>query len=212
MDSPPMCWSTPTSRSNRDSTLWMVPPALAGLTEGIFQMDTEYMRYLSAHLAAGVAVVSGDGDDGPRAWTTTTLLPVSFDPPLLAVCIDTESGLGSAITHAKVFAVSVLPARRADIADFFSESISGESAPGPYVWRAPADNSPPVLADAIAWFVCDLVDIYPVGDHTLCLGAVRVAEVAAPYEDPLTRFRDRYRLLGRDISIPSPATPTAWFD
>ena len=56
------------------------------------------------------------------------------------------------------------------------------------------DHGVPVLDDALAWFVCDVHERFPGGDHSIFTGLVR--ECGAVHgRRPLVYFRSRFRLV-----------------
>ena len=158
-------------------------------------VDSEHVRYVADHLAVSVTVVGSAGKHGPMAQTVVAVLPVLSDPAIMAAGLENESGTGKAIAESGSFAVSVLPARRPDIANFYAERIDGAYLMGSYAWR-PADSGSPVLSEAMAWFDCEVTAVHEVGSHRMFVGVVRACGVNAPNEDPLTWFRRAYRALG----------------
>jgi len=51
-------------------------------------------------------------------------------------------------------------------------------------WR-PGRNGAPILAEALAYFDCELAGIHPGGDHQIALGRVIDGRVLAPGATPL---------------------------
>ena len=88
------------------------------------------MRYVTDRLVAGIVVVAAAGRAGPQALTTTMIAPASVDPPMLAVCVEAENALAAAVELSGAFAVSVLPARRSDIAEYFADRVRGGVSDG----------------------------------------------------------------------------------
>src|SRR5215813_11694426 len=59
-------------------------------------------------LAAGVAVVTSYGSDGPVGLTASSLTSVSLRPPILLLCLTSGSRTLSAIRTQRAFAVHLL--------------------------------------------------------------------------------------------------------
>jgi flavin reductase (DIM6/NTAB) family NADH-FMN oxidoreductase RutF len=124
-------------------------------------------------LAAGVAVVTSRHGADPFGLTASSLTSVSLRPPLLLFCAATGSNTLAAIRAQRSFAVHLLRADQAPIAEAFARP--GHD-PRRFAGRAYRNVlGVPVLSDVLAWSVCFLVDERRYGDHCVVVGQVVVA-------------------------------------
>jgi flavin reductase (DIM6/NTAB) family NADH-FMN oxidoreductase RutF len=113
---------------------------------------------------------------------------------LLLVCINNRLPTHEAIDGSRRFVVNVLGEGQEELARRFAQSGTDKFAgialrDGPEL---------PILEDAIAYFVCDVRERFPGGDHSIFIGLVR--ECAAERgRRPLLYFRSSYGSL-RDPS------------
>ncbi|HEV2062288.1 MAG TPA: flavin reductase family protein [Solirubrobacteraceae bacterium] len=134
----------------------------------------------------GVAVVTARG---PAGLTTNAVTSLSLDPVLLLVCFDNGSRTLSAVRDSGRFGVNVLRADQEELARVFASK------------RVPHDkfaeathelvDGVPVLEHVLAWFVCEVSDLVPGGDHTIGIGRVRSLDFD-PRGEPLVFHRGAY--------------------
>jgi 3-hydroxy-9,10-secoandrosta-1,3,5(10)-triene-9,17-dione monooxygenase reductase component len=138
----------------------------------------------------GVAVVTANGSGGPAGLTTNAVTSLSLDPVLLLVCFDNGSRTLPHVRETGRFAVNVLRHGQHDLAAVFASKRVGREK------FAAATHSlvggVPVLEGVLAWFVCELRELVPGGDHTIGIGEVRDLG-HDPDGEPLVFFRGSYR-------------------
>lgn len=147
-------------------------------------------------LAGGLTVVIAEADGEPHAATATAVTVASLDPPLVAAFFSTGGRTHERIARGRRFTVNLLPEDGERLALHLGR-------PGrPDGWAGLAgidlvrrDSGPPVLAAAIAWVDCALVEQFPVGDHSCFIGRVLDLE-RRPERSPLVYYRGRYHRLG----------------
>jgi len=150
----------------------------------------EFRRVLG-HFAAGVTVVTTVGSDGaPYGLTATAFTSVSLDPPLVLVCVDKRSESLPHIHASKAFAVNFLAADQEDLSRRFA-TTGGEKFEGLDLGRAA--SGAPILAAALGYVDCRVVNSIEAGDHFVFLGQVDAADVRAA--TPLLYFAGAYRQL-----------------
>ncbi|HEX2086507.1 MAG TPA: flavin reductase family protein [Solirubrobacteraceae bacterium] len=134
----------------------------------------------------GVAVVTAAG---PAGLTTNAVTSLSLDPVLLLVCFDNGSRTLPAVRESRRFAVNVLRSDQEELARVFaSKRVAQEKFAA--VTHELVDGAP-VLEGVLAWFVCELRQLVPGGDHTIGIGAVEQLG-HDPDGEPLVFFRGRY--------------------
>jgi 3-hydroxy-9,10-secoandrosta-1,3,5(10)-triene-9,17-dione monooxygenase reductase component len=151
-------------------------------------------RAVIGHFATGVAVITGQGPDGPGGMTANALCSLSLDPLLLLVCFENTARTLPIIRSSGRFAVNVLASDQLETSRLFASKLAeaDKFSDVDYDLRAGV----PVLAGSLAWLVCDLREFVAAGDHEIAIGAVTEMDHAADRE-PLLWYRGAYRALGR---------------
>jgi flavin reductase (DIM6/NTAB) family NADH-FMN oxidoreductase RutF len=169
-----------------------VPPETASVDNALF-------REAIAHFATGVTVVTTRHEGAPAGMTASAVASLSLEPVLLLVCISNRLHTHMAIEQSGVFVVNVLGEGQDQLARHFATSRPDKFAD----IELREDFQLPVLADAIAHFVCDVYGRFPGGDHSIFTGLVRECGFI-PGKRPLVYFRsafgaldDRERALAR---------------
>jgi flavin reductase (DIM6/NTAB) family NADH-FMN oxidoreductase RutF len=160
-----------------------MPGNLEHVDEGTF-------REAIAHFATGVTVITTLKDDRPAGMTASAVTSLSLDPVLLLVCINHKLPTHEAIEDSRCFVVNVLGEGQQELALHFARPSDDKFA-GVKLNR---EHDLPVLAEAIAFFVCDVQERFPGGDHTIFTGLVRDCG-ATPGRRPLLYFRSGFGTL-----------------
>lgn len=133
-------------------------------------MDPKTLRSAFGRFATGVTVITCQSTDGqPHGATVTAFMPVSLDPPLIAVAL-TRTSRACTYLDGAPFAVNVLAADQVDVAMNFA----GRPSSDPIRWTP--GPAAPVLADTAATFSCRPYRTDDGGDHLLFLGELVAAE------------------------------------
>ena len=147
-------------------------------------------REAIAHFATGVTIVTTTYEGRPAGMTASAVCSLSVDPVLLLVCIDNRLATHRAIDASRRFAVNVLGEGDEALARRFARSVEDKFAAVPLV----EGSDPPLLAQAIASFVCDVDERVPGGDHSIFVGRVLTC-AATPGCRPLLYFRSSFGAL-----------------
>jgi flavin reductase (DIM6/NTAB) family NADH-FMN oxidoreductase RutF len=159
------------------------------------------MRAARRRWAGGVAILTTaqPAEDGPRfrGATISSFLPLSLDPPLIAVALDAGGTMAALIGEAGICAVSIL-----DRAHNFEADRFAGLAPVP---NARFDGIPhtipeggtgsPILTGALAWYDCRLKETIPAGDHLLMICDVIRLGLGPDTDDPLLNYEGAYRRI-----------------
>jgi flavin reductase (DIM6/NTAB) family NADH-FMN oxidoreductase RutF len=151
--------------------------------------------------AAGVTLVTIADDRDDIGTTVSAFIPVSLDPPLVAVSLIAGSYPAEVLSRASfpaaTFAVTLLSAGQKVIAGQFS----AEGRPSA---RLILDAVPTVRGSlsgalipsgGLAAVECSVARRIPAGDHLLVISAVEAVAYVAEGGEPLVRFRGRYPVL-----------------
>ena len=145
--------------------------------------------------ASGVSVVVNRSDRELQAITVSSFTSLSLTPPLILICIETESRSHEGLILAGCFSVNILGDAQSAISDMAAgrRGPEGHSLPG--VAHTTATTGAPILKDALAWHDCTVVARHDGGDHSIFVGRVEAA--AAGNGAPLLWYDRDYAGLVR---------------
>jgi len=144
-------------------------------------------REAISHFATGVTIVTTTIEGRPAGMTASAVCSLSLAPVLLLVCIDNRLATHRAIDASRRFAVNVLGEDGEELARRFAQRAE-DKFEGVALHEG---SDPPILADAIAHFVCDVHERVPGGDHSIFIGEVLTC-AAEPGRRPLLYYRSRF--------------------
>ncbi|MFJ2260875.1 flavin reductase family protein [Streptomyces sp. NPDC087844] len=136
----------------------------------------DLLRSVFRRHAAGVAVITARGDDGPVGFTATSLASVSAEPPLISFGIGTGASCWPVMSRTDHVGVHVLGEHQQGLAATFARS-GADRFGEPTVWREGPEGVP-VLDGVLAWLVCRVVTRVPAGDHRIVLAEVVLGDPA----------------------------------
>jgi flavin reductase (DIM6/NTAB) family NADH-FMN oxidoreductase RutF len=126
----------------------------------------------------GLYVLTAARGDRIAAATVNWVTQVSFEPPLVAVGVKTDSHAHPLIKETRAFALNVLGKGQQALAYTFfkpaelkGQTISGEAF-------RPGTTGSPILASTPAYVECTLETTVEQGDHSIFVGKVVEAGVA----------------------------------
>jgi len=157
------------------------------------KFDSRAFRNALGRFATGVTVVTTAVDGAVHGMTANAFTSVSLDPPLVLLSVGKQARMHAHLLQGARFGISVLSEDQQAYGWNFAGRPQEELQPT-FTWRAEV----PLLANALAHFVCTVEATYPGGDHTLFLS--RVEDLWYRDGSPLTFYRGRFFGL-----IPLPA-------
>ncbi|BCL32624.1 flavin reductase family protein [Streptomyces aurantiacus] len=152
----------------------------------------DLLRSVFRQHAAGVAVITARGDQGPVGFTATSLASVSAEPPLISFGVGTAASSWPAISRTDHVGVHVLGEHQQDLAATFARS-GADRFGEPTVWREGPEGVP-VLDGVLAWLMCRIVTRVPAGDHRIVLAEVVLGDPAGAGR-PLLYHQGRFNGL-----------------
>lgn len=156
------------------------------------EVTKEEFKKVMGSFAAGVTIVTTVDDSGARlGLTATAFTSLSMEPPLCLVCIDKRGASHDAVVVNRRFAVNFLSADQTELSNRFA-SRRDDKFDGIDV-AAGSETGCPLLGGALATLECELVDVFPGGDHSIFVG--KLVSVSAADLSPLLYFRGGYRGL-----------------
>lgn len=143
----------------------------------------------------GLYVATVGTREHQNAFTVNWATQVSFDPPLIALSVENDGHSLPIIRQTKHFALNVLGSDERDRAGRLGKPYGRHPEKNEAVKFEFAEGNTPVLADAPAWVVCEVINEMPAGDSTLMLGRVIDAKVNRTVE-PLTMLQAGFKHAG----------------
>lgn len=134
-------------------------------------------------ITTGVYVVGTVAGQKQNAFTAAWVMPVSFQPLLLALSINPHHSSYAMIKASGVFSINALGRSQLDLAAHFgAPAVADRLASVSYSF---GKTGAPLLEDAVARFECELHGECSAGDHVLVLGRVIDGELLKPQEETL---------------------------
>lgn len=145
---------------------------------------------------AGVTIVTCADENGIYGTTVSAFSSVSMDPPLLLVCMDTNSRTCGRIEKSQKFAVNMLAENQKDLAyQFASSKIEHQYDGVPYEL---GQLGAPLLEGATCQIECTLNDSVTSGDHQILIGAPSNVKILS-HLAPLVYVRGGFHGLGEKM-------------
>ena len=146
-------------------------------------MDNDAKKAALRMIPYGLYVLTAESKDGKVAAATVNwVTQASFNPPLVAVGVKTDSGAHAIIKSSGSFALNVLGKGQNGVAFTFFKSLEREGKTIGGEAFSNGKTGAPLLAKAAAYVECKLVDTVEKGDHSLFVGEVVEAGLTAPIE------------------------------
>lgn len=148
------------------------------MIETTFTPDAANLRAFRDALgrfATGVCVVTTQGPDGPMGFTANSFASLSLDPPLVLWSPARASSRFAVYAAARFFAIHVLAAGEATLAERFLRGGTGFAG----LAHAANDEGVPVIPGTLARFDCVQHATHDGGDHLIVVGRVLRARAAS---------------------------------
>ena len=128
----------------------------------------EFRKGLS-RFASGVTVVTCKGESGGLGLTVSAFSSLSLDPPLVLICVHSNSSVHDGLREGRCFAVNILAEDQEPISRLFA-SKNPDRFNG--IRCRDGQTGAPLIEGALAFLECRIVHTYPGGDHTILVGQV----------------------------------------
>jgi flavin reductase (DIM6/NTAB) family NADH-FMN oxidoreductase RutF len=143
---------------------------------------------------AGVTIVtSADADGVPVGATVSSFASLSLDPPLVLVCLRSDSRTVTALRERGAFAVHILERSQADLARRFATDQADKFEAGAYSLN---EAGVPCLSRCSERLDCSLENQFTGGDHQIIVGRVRSISRADGFRPLVYAQRGFYELGG----------------
>ena len=152
--------------------------------------DSKEQRRIMGKFATGVTVASTKLGDETWGMTANAVTSLSLDPPLVLLAVVRESQSHAKFKDAGCFALNILSADQEEISTRFASSGPKDFAD---LDTKEAQTGAPILADALGWVDCKLVEILSGGDHDIFIGEILAGD--ARDVEPLLFYHGKYARL-----------------
>lgn len=156
-------------------------------------IDPRALRDCCGSFATGVTVITTRTPEGDHGATFSAFMSVSLDPPLIAISLDRRSKMLDKLRVSGRYAVSVLSGHMRAHALHFS-GRRDETLQNLFLEH----DGLPVLREAAALLVADVVQQVDAGDHVIVLGQVRHLD-RDPEAAPLLVHAGQFGQLASDL-------------
>ena len=165
-------------------------PSLRGISADTF-------RRVAGTFATGVAVVTTMLKDDPHGCTANAVTSLSLDPPLMIVCLAHSSSTRDVVIKNSFLAINILDQTvisRNLCKKFASQSLDKFLD----VEFRFGELNVPILATAMSWLECEVIESHESTDHTIFIAQVLHADDSERM--PLLYFRGRFGSLSIDAT------------
>ncbi len=131
---------------------------------------SQKMTELFKRITTGVYVIGVAANNRSNAFTAAWVMPVSFQPLLLALSINPEHSSYQLLKASGVFTINVLRQDQMALAARFGQPAKTDKLAS-VMWR-PGATGAPLLDDVVAHYECKVAAETLAGDHILIIGQV----------------------------------------
>ena len=153
-------------------------------------IDEARFKLAMSHFASGVTIVTTEHDGKPYGMTVASFASLSLRPPLVLICIEKSVKSHDVIAASRLFGVSILSEKQADISGRFATRMEEKFAG---VATRRGTLGVPLIDGALCSIECRVHSQFQGGDHTIFVGEVVESHVADG--KPLVYFRSGYHNL-----------------
>lgn len=156
--------------------------------------DAEAFRAIWRGFGSTVALISTAEAGVRHAMLATAVTSVSMAPASLLICVNRSASAWPALAARGAFALSLMPAARADLAQAIATAASAARfEEGHWAWHQPESGTPlPWLTEAQATLFCETEASFDHGTHRMFIARVVSATAAEAAADPLLYCAGRY--------------------
>lgn len=165
------------------------------------EIDQKAYRDAMARLGAAVHVITTDGAAGPGGFTASAVTSVTDTPPTLLVCVNNNVSAFPALQANGVLCVNTLAPDQREVSRLFSQKVGLDVRFGSARWSVGRTGAP-ILEGAVASFDCAIIDIKPIGTHSVIFCEVLGLNIAGA-DEALIYYQRAYHRLGLQSRIES---------
>jgi flavin reductase (DIM6/NTAB) family NADH-FMN oxidoreductase RutF len=175
------------------------------------QMANSEVAQVMDYMPYGLYVIGSRMESECNGMMADWVMQVSFQPRMLAVCLENDAQTLANVRAHEFFTVNFLSEGESSmhLAGTFARPYMASKIGGPRVRGIHhkleegdytfSDHGCPILHGVMAWLECKAVNLVPSGDHTLVMAEVMSGQLIKP-ENPLTSV---YIPVGTTAAEPS---------
>ena len=161
------------------------------------QIEPEVLKETMRAWITGVAIVTGAHDGAIHGMTANSFNSIALSPPTVLVALRQHTRTQHLVRQGGVFGVSILKAHQVALAKRFAGQIDVGVPRFDGVETFTLSTGAPLIKDASAFFDCQVVNAFDVGETTVFLGEVLAAEKNSGDHHPLLYLDRRWRELAK---------------
>lgn len=167
----------------------------------VSEVSADDFRNAMRRLTAGVSVITAGRGKDISGMTVTSVVSLSVEPPTLIVSVNRAASSWRLIHRHGFFAVNILNAHQADIAERFTgkDGVKGAARFAGADWFTRASGVP-LLSGALAAIDCEVEDVVERHTHAIVIGRV-LDLVLSPRSAALAYWQGQYVAIDRDEDI-----------
>ncbi|AIJ24740.1 MULTISPECIES: flavin reductase [Amycolatopsis methanolica group] len=158
-----------------------VPASPNGAGQAVEMPSIEDLKEFNRKFVTGVTVVTTmDSADRPRGLAVSAYMPISLDPPLVALCVQKTSSTYPSLFESKHLGINIIANTQRAVIDRFA-SKSDDKFAG-LDWHAGPEGSP-LIRGAAASIEAEIKERFRAKTHVLIVAQVTYLEVSS--SDPM---------------------------
>lgn len=162
------------------------------------------VKRLFMTLTQGVYVVGVVDEGRYNAFTASSVMQISLQPPMLALAVNPANASYPLLIAGGIFAVTVLQSDQQALADLFGNRSAKDAKDRDKLdgvaWHGSVTGAP-VLDEGLSYFDCRVISKHPAGDHVVIMAEVTGGDFLQPRKRPL-RYDELGDLDGSDELLP----------
>jgi flavin reductase (DIM6/NTAB) family NADH-FMN oxidoreductase RutF len=153
-------------------------------------VQADKYRSVTGSFATGVTVTTLPGDP-PHGLTANAFCSVSMEPPLVQVCVSTDTTSYELLENQGVdrYCVNILASDQRHLGEHFANMNEMSESPFNVESTSLSESGVPVFEESLAYIDCEVWDSIPAGDHVFYVGEVQEMDVLNPDKKGLTFFK-----------------------
>ena len=153
-------------------------------------------RDAMASCAAGVHVITTDGQSGRYGITMTAVAPITDEPPTVMLCINRQAGIIPILQANRNLCINTLSENQQDVAEHFAglTNLSPEERFEYHIWHR-GQTGQLEVEGALTHLHGHIIDQHEIGTHFIFY--VRIDEITTAHTDnpALLYFRRQFKSL-----------------
>ena len=146
--------------------------------------------------ASGVTVTAAAHEGQRHGMTVNSFASISLDPALITISLNTGSRTHELALKSGAFGLTILSAKQEKISDLFAGRMPEITDRFAGLQVETLETGSPLIADALAWLDCRIVQTFTAGANMLYIAEV-VAARSLSQDEPLIYHDRGYRKLSK---------------